>query len=237
MKALLPALLAAASAASPVSAAERNFSVPSFERIRVDGPYKVSLKTGVAPFAVASGSAEAIDAVSIGVEGQTLIIRKNPSSFGGYPGKAPGPVEIEVGTHDLFGTHDLSTAWLNGSGSLAIDRVRGLSFDLAVQGSGSASIGNTDVDQFKVGISGAGNATVAGKAPRLTAIVRGTSKLDAGALTAKDALIGVEGPSDVRVIATATAKIEARGASTVEIGGNPACTVKAEGSATVTGCQ
>ena len=134
MKALLPALLAAALAAAPATAAERNFSVPSFERIRVDGPYKVSLKTGVAPFAVASGSAEAIDAVSIGVEGQTLIIRKNPSSFGGYPGKAPGPVEIEVGTHDL------STAWLNGSGSLAIDRVRGLSFDLAVQGSGSASI-------------------------------------------------------------------------------------------------
>ena len=231
MKALLPALLAAALAASPATAAERNFSVPSFERIRVDGPYKVSLKTGVAPFAVASGSPEAIDAVSIGVEGQTLIIRKNPSSFGGYPGKAPGPVEIEVGTHDL------STAWLNGSGSLAIDRVRGLSFDLAVQGSGSASIGSTDVDQFKVGISGAGNATVAGKAPRLTAIVRGTSKLDAGALTAKDALIGVEGPSDVRVIATATAKIDARGTSTVEIGGNPACTVKAEGSATVTGCQ
>ena len=231
MKALLPALLAAALAASPATAAERNFSVPSFERIRVDGPYKVSLKTGVAPFAIASGSAEAIDAVSIGVEGQTLIIRKNPSSFGGYPGKAPGPVEIEVGTHDL------STAWLNGSGSLAIDRVRGLSFDLAVQGSGSASIGSTDVDQFKIGISGAGNATVAGKAPRLTAIVRGTSKLDAGALTAKDALIGVEGPSDVRVIATATAKIDARGTSTVEIGGNPACTVKAEGSATVTGCH
>ena len=231
MKALLPALLAAALAASPATAAERNFSVASFERIRVDGPYKVSLKTGVAPFAIASGSAEAIDAVSIGVEGQTLIIRKNPSSFGGYPGKAPGPVEIEVGTHDL------STAWLNGSGSLAIDRVRGLSFDLAVQGSGSASIGSTDVDQFKVGISGAGNATVAGKAPRLTAIVRGTSKLDAGALTAKDALIGVEGPSDVRVIATATAKIDARGTSTVEIGGNPACTVKAEGSATVTGCH
>lgn len=229
--ALLPALLAAALTAAPAAASERNFSVTSFDRIRVDGPYKVKLTTGVAPFAVATGSNEAIDKLSIGVQGRTLIIRSNPGSWGGYPGKATGPVEVAVGTHDL------STAFLNGAGSLAIDRVRGLSFDLAIQGSGSAAIGNADVDQFKIGISGAGSAIVSGKAPRVTAVVRGTSSLDAAALTSKDARIGVEGPSSVKMIATATAKIDARGTSTVEIGGNPACTVKTEGSATVTGCK
>lgn len=231
MKAWLPALCMAAIAASPAMAAERNFSVTSFDRVRVDGPYKVKLTTGVPPFAVATGSAIAIDRVSVSVEGRTLIVRQNPGSWGGYPGEAPGPVEIEVGTHEL------SQAWLNGSGTLAIDRIRGLTFDLALQGSGSAAIGDADVDQMKIGISGAGSVTISGKAPKLTAVVRGTSTLDAAGLTAKDALVGAEGPSDVRVLATATAKVDARGTTSVAVGGNPSCTVKAEGSAVVTGCN
>ena len=48
-------------AAAPASAAERNYSVSSFDRIRVDGPYRVTLTTGVSPFAKASGSNAGID--------------------------------------------------------------------------------------------------------------------------------------------------------------------------------
>ena len=232
MKAWFPAFCLGAVLASPANGAERNFSVTSFDRIRVDGPYKVKLTTGVPPFAVAKGSPAAIDKLSLGVEGRTLVVRSNPGSWGGgFPGDTQGPVEVEIGTHDL------SQAWLNGAGTLAIDRVRGLTFDVALQGSGSVAIGNADVDQMKIGISGAGNVTVAGKAPRLSAIVRGTSTLDAAGLTTKDALVGAEGPSEVKLIATATARVDARGTSSVSIGGNPSCTVKAEGSAVVTGCN
>ncbi len=231
MRAWLPALCAAAVATSPAMAAERNYSVTSFDRVRVDGPYRVKLTTGVPPFAVAKGSSNGIDRVSIAVQGRTLIIRQTPGSWGGYPGQAAGPVEIEVGTHDL------SQAWLNGSGALSIDRVRGLNFELAVQGSGSAAIGDADVDQMKIGINGAGTVKLAGKAPQLTAIVRGTSTLDAAGLTAKDALVGAEGSSDVHFVATATAKVDARGTTSISVGGKPACTVNAEGSAVVTGCN
>ena len=90
---------------------------------------------------------------------------------------------------------------------------------------------------MKVGISGSGSVTIAGKAPRLTATVRGTSTLDAAGLAVKDAQIGAEGPSEVSLLATATAKIDARGTTSVAVGGNPSCTVKAEGSAVVTGCN
>ena len=37
------------------AAATRNFGIRSFEKIRVEGPYRVILKTGVAPFARAKG--------------------------------------------------------------------------------------------------------------------------------------------------------------------------------------
>lgn len=220
------------SLAAPAVAAERTLSVTTFDRVRVDGPYKVKVSTGVSPSAKVSGAVAAIDSVSVDQQGRTLIVRSNPSSWGGtYPGKGRGPVEISVGTPDL------SAAWVNGSGSLSIDRIKGLSFDLAVQGSGSAAIGSADVDQLEIGISGAGSVTIGGKAPKLTAIVRGTSSLDASGLAVKDATVGAEGPSQVRINASGTAKVDARGVSAVEIAGGPACTVKAQGSAVVTGCR
>ena len=116
--------------AAPADAASRNFGVTSFTKVRVDGPFKVTLATGVAPFAKASGSAAALDRLTIEVRGDTLVVLSNVSSWGGYPGANAGPVEVSVGTHDL------TDAWLNGAGSLAIDRVKGLSFALSVQGIG-----------------------------------------------------------------------------------------------------
>lgn len=227
------ALLALASlpatAAAPV--AQRNYSVTSFDRIRVDGPYEVRLKTNIAPFARASGSQASLDGVSVRVEGRTLIVRPSSGGWGGYPGENRGPVTIEVGTHDL------GTAWLNGAGTLIIDKIKGLGFDLAIQGSGSARIDSADIDQLKLGISGAGSTRIAGRAANMTATVRGTSSLDAEGLTVKDAVIGAEGPAIVRATVTNAAKVDALGLAAVTLAGKPACTVNAKGSASVTGCK
>lgn len=226
------AILAAAllAAAAPAAGAERSFSVTNFDRIRVDGPFRVRLTTGVAPFARASGAPAALHAISLDVQGRTLVVRSNRSSWGGYPGEGAGPVEIAVGTHDL------SAAFLNGAGSLAIDRIKGLSFDLAVQGSGQADIGLATVDQLEIGVSGSGSVRLAGTAPKLTAIIRGTSTLDGSQLVAKDVTVGAEGPSVVRLTVNGEAKVDARGVASVELSGKPACTVSAQGSATVLGC-
>ena len=231
MRSFLTIAVAMFAIATPADAATRNFGVSGFDRIRVEGPFKVRLTTGIAPFATASGSATALDGVAIDVQGRTLVVRSSRASWGGYPGDSKGPVEISIGTHEL------TAAWLNGSGSLAIDKVKGLSFDLSVQGSGAASIGKVAVDKLKVAISGAAGATIAGVAPKVTAIVRGVSSLDASGLTAKDAIIGAQGPATVKATVTGTAKVDAMGAAAVGLAGNPACTVKAEGSATVSGCR
>lgn len=232
MRIVIPLVAVLASVPTPADAATRTFGVSGFDRVRVDGPFKVRLTTGVAPFAAASGgSTAALDTVAIDVQGRTLVVRGNRSSWGGYPGEARGPVEISIGTHEL------NAAWVNGSGSLAIDKLRGLSFDLAVQGAGSASVGSAMVDQLKVSIAGTGSASIAGVAPRLTAIVRGISTLDASALVAKDATIGAQGPATIKATVTGTAKVDAQGAAVVDLAGRPACIVKAIGSATVLGCR
>lgn len=231
LKLFLAALCALSAIADPAQAATRNFAVTSFDRVRIDGPYRVRLATGVSPFATASGSAQALDAIALDVQGRTLVVHINHSAWGGYSGQSPGPVTIELGTHDL------SAAWLNGSGSIAIDRVSGLGFDLSVQGSGLASIDHVSVDQLRVGLGGAASARLTGSALRLNATVRGSSSLDASALSVKDVTIDAEGPAIIKAAVSGTAKVGAFGVSAVTFTGSPACTVRTQGSAIVEGCR
>lgn len=218
--------------AAPAGAAERNYSVTTFDRVRIDGPYQVTLKTNVSPFARASGTQAALDSVSIKVEGRTLVVRANSGAgWGGYPGEARGPVTIEVGTHEV------SSASINGAGALLIDRVKGLSFDLSVQGAGTMRIDKAEVDLLKAGLSGSASARISGRVAKLTAMVRGTSSLEAETLAAKDAVIGAEGPAMIRASISGTAKVNAVGLASVTLAGAPSCITKTQGSATVTGCR
>ena len=226
-------LLAAgfAALAVPANAATRNFGITGFEKVRVDGPFKVKLTTGVAPFATATGSPQALDRVAVEVRGNTLVVHSNLDSWGGYPGKDSGPVEISLGTHDL------SAAWLNGSGAIAIDRVRGLSFDLSVQGSGAGQIGQVSVDQLNVSVVGTASAKLAGQAAKMTAVIRGISTLDAAALATKDATLGADGAATIAANVDNSVTVDATGPATVNIAGGPSCTLRVSGSASVSGCR
>jgi hypothetical protein len=231
MRTFLIAVAALSALPSPATAATRNFGITGFEKVRIEGPYKVRLSTGVAPFASASGAQAAIDRVAIEMRGNTLVVHASTSSWGGYPGQDAGPVEISLGTHEL------SSAWLNGSGALAIDKVRGLSFDLSVQGSGAASIGQSDVDQFNIALGGTATASLAGQADKVTAVVRGVSSLDAGNLSVKDATIGAEGTATVAARVSNAVTVDGNGPVTVRLSGGPACTLRVSGSASVSGCR
>lgn len=230
MRLLSLVLLGTALLPAAASAASRNFGIRSFEKIRVEGPYLVRLRTGTAPFAKATGSQAALDRVDLEMRGNVLLVRAGP--FSRNPGQAAlGPVEIELGTHDL------NSATLNGSGSLAVDKVKGLKFDLSVQGSGSAEIGAVAVDQLALNLGGNASARLSGTAKSLTAVLRGLSTLDASGLKAGDAVLGAEGPSTIRAHVANAAKIDGRGTASFTLAGRPSCTLKVQGSASVTGCK
>ena len=222
---------ALAAPAAPAIAATRNFGITDFTKVRVDGPYKVSFTSGVAPFARASGSGAALDRLTIEVRGDTLVVQNNKSGWGGYPGENPGPVEVTIGTHDIH------NAWVNGAGALLIDRVGGLSFALSVQGSGRAEIASADADQLNVSLIGTASAKLAGKAKKLTALVRGIAALDARDLAATDASIGTEGAATVDANVKGEANISSSGPATIRLTGNPTCTLRTGSSATVSGCR
>jgi hypothetical protein len=230
MRPLLPSVFAIVLLAAPAGAATRNFGITSFEKVRIEGPFNVRLTTGVAPFARASGSPAALDRVAIEVRGNTLLVHTNQDSWGGYPGKDPGPVEVSLGTHDL------SSAWINGSGALSIDRAKGLSFDLSVAGSALADIDQVAVDQLSVSLVGTVSATLGGRVGKLTSVVRGISKLDARNLQVKDAAIGAEGSATIDAAISNSVTIDASGPATIRLGGHPSCTLHASGSVSVSGC-
>jgi hypothetical protein len=228
---LIIAVASVATLASPAAAASRNFGITDFTNVRVDGPYKVTFTSEVAPFAKATGSAEALDRITIEVRGDTLVVQQNKSGWGGYPGENPGPVEVSVGTHEI------SNAWVNGSGALFIDRAKGLTFSLSVQGSGRAEIASSDADEMKVSLIGTASAKLSGKAKKLTVLVRGISALDAAGLTATDASFGAEGAGTIDANVTDEATIGASGPAVIRLTGQPTCTLRTGGSASVSGCR
>lgn len=224
-------IAALATVAAPAAAATRNFGIESFTKIRVDGPFKVKLSTGVAPFASATGSSAALDRVAVEVRGDTLVVHNSLDSWGGYPGQDPGPVEITLGTHDL------SSAWLNGSGALSIDKVKGLTFDFLVEGSGAGEIGQANVDQLVVTAVGTASARLTGQAAKMTATVRGVSNLDAAGLSAKDATLNADGAATISANVGDSVSVYATGPATVRLRGSPSCTLHVSGSASVSGCH
>jgi hypothetical protein len=230
MRILLPSFLIALSLAGPAQAATRNFGITSFTKIRVEGPYRVTLATGVAPFAKAEGPPAALDRVAVEMRGDTLVIRSS-QSWGGYPGSGSGPVQVSVGTHDLPG------AVLTGAGTLSIDRVKGLSFALSVQGSGGAEIGAVAADQMNVSLIGTASGKLGGEAKKLTALVRGVSTLDASALATPHAKISADGSATVDARVTDTAEVNAWGPASIRLSGGPSCELKLGGSASVSGCK
>lgn len=228
MTRILPlAFVALAAAAPPAAAAERRYSVTDFDRVQIDGPYQVTLMTGLTSAARAEGSQEALERISVDVQGGTLRVRRNRSAWGGYPGEGPGPVRIALTTRDL------RTAAVVGSGTLEIDRARGLRVDLSVSGSGRLNVANVDADNLVVGLLGGGRISLAGRARQLKATIQGSGDLAASGLSADDAQINADTAGNVAVAVARTVKVTATGPGDVEILGTPSCNVEAKGSGSV----
>lgn len=213
--------------AVPAFAADRRYTITDFDRVQVEGPFQVVVKTGKGPSARATGGNGAIERVSIEVQGRTLKVRPNRSAWGGYPGKDSGTVAVELTTHELRG------ASVTGSGSLSIDKAKAMRFDLALSGSGSLSVGRVEADTLIVGLVGSGRMTLGGKVKGLKATVQGSGDFDGAGLMAEDAQLRADTSGTVALAASRTSNVVSSGAGDTIVTGKSACTVKALGSGRV----
>lgn len=226
---MLKTLLSAALlfAAGTADAAERRFTVSGFEKVQVEGPFQVTVATGKGSGAVATGSTQALDRVSVAVEGRTLRIRPNRSAWGTPPKPGEGAVSIALTTHEL------SAVTVAGSGSLRVDRVKAMRFDAALSGSGRLAIGSVEADRLNVQLLGSGGISLAGKAKLFKAAVSGQGALDAAKLATDDAEVSADTSGAIALGVRRSAKIASSGAGDVTIAGSPACTVTGLGAGRV----
>jgi len=223
MKRLLIALAAFAAFApiayGPAAAAERRFMVVDFDKVKVDGPYRVELVTGVPSLAVATGPLAALDRVSMEVQGTTLHIRPNRSAWGGNARDAAGPIAIRIATRTL------RTATVSGGGTLGIRGAKNLRVDLILTGSGRMDVAGVDADLLAITLTGSGKIGLAGKARQVRATIQGSGDLDGVGLRADDVDIGADTAGTIALTAVRTAKIRSNGSGEVAISGTPACTI------------
>lgn len=209
-------------------AADRRFTVTSFDKVRIEGPYAVTMRTGLGPSARAAGDQRALDRLSISVQGTTLIVKMDRSGWTGWPGEQPhGGAAISLTTPSL------ASAALNGSGSVSIDRMAASDVNIMASGSGAISIGRIEADRLRLSLSGAGKVAMAGKVAQARMTVLGSGAVEAESLIVDDADVMTAGSGDIAFTARRRATVKAEGSGSVRVAGKPACAVTNTGQGTI----
>lgn len=218
--AAVAAALCLASLAAPAAAEQRRYSVTDFERVVVEGPYRVRLVTGRPSSAVANGTREGLDRVLVDVQGQTLRIRPNRNAWGGNAGADVGPVTVELATRIVRSVRVV------GPGRVEVAGAAGLNVEFSVEGSGTLSATRVAADTLALGLLGSGRLELEGTARRLRATVQGTGDLVAPGLRTREAAIGSTSAGSVAVTVDGPVTVTSGGLGEIAIHGRPVCTVR-----------
>jgi len=212
-------LLAVSALAAPALAEDRHYAIEDFDRVIAEGPYIVHLATGRATTAIAHGSREALDRMSLDVQGQMLRIRRNRSSWNGGSGADPGLVTIDLVTRSVRSVR------LIGPVRFDADAVRGLRVEFSVEGSGTLHATRLNADALSLALLGSGRLDVAGAAGTLAATFQGTGDLAAPGLVAHNATIASTTSGSVALTVNGPATVTNNGIGNVRIFGRAVCTI------------
>ncbi len=204
-------------------AAERNFTVTDFDRIEVDGAFDVSVETGKSPSVRASGSTTAVDQLLVEIRARTLRIRPARTNWGGWPGEKPAAPSIKVTVPAL------KDAFLRGSGTLSLSKMRAATVRIFQTGGGQVTVGAIQTDQIIVSQTGSGLVTLSGKALIGKVTTDGAGRIAAEQLSIGDLTLQTASAGAISLMAVRSAKIVSNGSGEVIVLGNPACTVSAVG--------
>lgn len=198
-------------------AADRTVSIGSFDRLRVDGPFEVTVATG-SPSARLSGDGDSIEAIDVQLNGATLTVRRR--AVLGQKSASTEPVRITLATPSLTGASSTAGA------SISIARLRGQRVDLAVGGAGAIAAAAVDAPDVSVMVAGAGRVTLAGRTQHARLVKNGEGSIDAAALDAADLLVATDGIGPINARARYTAQVGNAGTGQVTIIGAPRCVIR-----------
>lgn len=213
----LIAILAAAAPLAAASAEERRVMVTSFDRVRVEGPFAVEIRTGASPAATAKGSRRALDSVDIRLEDRALVVRTSPDGWGGWPDDRTEAPTV------LITTPRLTALSVSGSGSASVDAMRGADVSVGLTGSGRVDVKRIEADRLEAVLAGSGALMLGGSARTARMTNTGVGTIDAQALSVRDLTLQSESAGDSSARATQTANVTAIGTGGVTVAGPAAC--------------
>jgi hypothetical protein len=208
-------------------AADKRFTLSSFDKVRIEGDVAVEIRSGAAPFATASGDPRALEALTLKVQGGTLYIRRARTSAPVERRQRPrAPEALPLVQLDARAVESLT---LLGHGSVKLDRLNGARPSATMDGNGSVEIGTVAAEALALNVNGSGSLKIGGRAGSARAVMLGDGLIEGTglALGALD-LIG-EGPVRARLTVDGPARIAVKGGAEIAIGGAPDCTVRQTG--------
>jgi hypothetical protein len=215
--ALAASLLALPHAAS---AATHVYTVGSYDRIRVEGPFEVSVVTGGTSGAQADGDLKAVEGLDIALQGNTLIVRMGHQGWGETPaGKAAAAPVVTLRTPAL------SALYVNGAAHVTVAGMRSQRTDLSVNGGGVIDVKELETDQLFATVIGSGSATLAGRALRERLVTSGAGNIDASAVVVNDLTVLQDGTGETHAAARYTAQVNTTGLGRVTVEGAAKCFV------------
>ncbi|WP_260580683.1 head GIN domain-containing protein [Sphingopyxis sp. PET50] len=217
------ALLAAASA----SAAEKRYGLTSFEAIELNADVTVEVVTRAPVSAVATGSPDALDRLTVETRDGRLVIGQKIYAGDEARRQPLGAVTLRVNAANL------RSATVVGGGSLQIDTLKGTKVTIGLRGPGRLTVGTVTSDRLTVAMIGNGTMVLAGQAKTAQMTLSGAGAVDAGDLKIDELVSDSEGTGDHIFHAVKSAAVTSRGLGRVTVLGKPLCTVRNVGAGTV----
>jgi hypothetical protein len=202
-------------------ASEQTYELTNFERISSIGPQDVEIEFGETYSVRAEG---AINGLEVVVEDGELVIRpRNNWDFG------------RMNSTTLFVTVPrLTRVFLNGTGNVSIDQLKGDRFAGVLEGfAGDLTIDGMEVDEAEFTIDGPGDITAAGTARATRVTVNGPGEFKSHGLRSQTATIRVNGPGDVQLAVEELADVTVAGPGEVDIDGPARCEISTTGPGSV----
>lgn len=213
---------------TPVQAAERKFSISSFEDVRIIGSVNVFISTdrGVSASAEAANR-EVLDRVSLRKSGSQLIISVKPKPGNNSGFSADEPVTVTLSSYVI------KTISHSGSGTVSLDQLGGSSPKARLSGFGVLTINDVDGDTLDIAMNGGGQIVIAGQATKARISLLGSSIFDGSQLRLETLDLTHRGPASSHVFVEKEVNISNSGTGKIRIDGRPNCSVKSGGSADI----
>lgn len=213
---------------APAQAAERKFSISSFEDVRIIGNVNVFISTdrGISAKAEAANR-EILDRVLLRKSGSQLIISVKPKAGDSSSFSAAEPVTVTLSSYVVKSiTH-------SGSGTVSLDKLGGRDPKARLTGFGVLTINDVEGDTLSVAMNGGGQIVMAGQAKKGTIQLLGSSIFDGSQLTLETLKLVQRGPASSHVFVEKEVNISNSGTGQIRIDGRPNCSVESGGSAEI----